>query len=270
MSFSEKLQRINELQDAINGYGNIPVAVLKKINYKFRLEWNYTSNRMEGNSLTRSETRSVMVGNITVDGKPLKDILEIKGHDDVVVEILKIGKGDLNISEKRVRDIHRSIMNEDDPAKKDMPGNWKKVNNYLFNYKAERIDFASPEDVPALMHNLINKLSAAQEKINRDDKNSTHPLILASRFHLDFVTIHPFYNGNGRMARILSNMILIANGCPPFYIKENERLAYYQYLGDIQAYGGDADLFYDYMAGLLLRSVQIQHDAITGKDIDAY
>jgi Fic family protein len=270
MSLKEKLQQINELQEAINTHGKIPVDILKKINYKFRLEWNYTSNSMEGNSLTRNETRSVMIGNITVDNKPLKDILEIKGHDEVVVNILKIGKGELNISERRIRDIHRSIMNEDDPAKKDMPGNWKKVNNYLYSYKKERIDFAPPEDVPVLMHDLVNKLNAAQEKITRGDKDSIHPLILASRFHLDFVTIHPFYDGNGRMSRILSNMILVTNGYPPFYIKENERLAYYQYLGDIQVYGGDADLFYEYMAGLLLRSVQIQFDAITGKDIDAY
>ncbi len=270
MSFKEKLQQIDELQDAINVYGKIPVDVLKKINYKFRLEWNYTSNSMEGNSLTRSETRSVMVGNITVDGKPLKDILEIKGHDEVIVDILRIGKGELNISERRIREIHKVIMNEDDPAKRDMPGNWKKVNNYLYSYKKERIDFAPPEDVPVLMHDLVNKLNAAQEKISRGDKDSVHPLVLASRFHLDFVTIHPFYDGNGRMSRILSNMILIANGYPPFYIKESERLAYYQYLGDIQAYGGNTDLFYDYMAGLLLRSLQIQLDAIAGKDIDAY
>ncbi len=96
----------------------LPADLLKKINYKFRLEWNYTSNSMEGNSLTRSETRSVMIGNITVDGKPIKDILEIKGHDEVISNIIKTGKGELNISEKRIKEIHTGIMHEEDPVKK--------------------------------------------------------------------------------------------------------------------------------------------------------
>ena len=91
MSFEQKLLQIDELQQKINSYGKLPDALVKKINYKFRLEWNYTSNSMEGNTLTREETRSVMIGNITVDNKPIKDILEIKGHDEIINTILKIG-----------------------------------------------------------------------------------------------------------------------------------------------------------------------------------
>jgi len=66
MSFEQKLLQIDELQTKIEQFGKLPEALLKKINYKFRLEWNYTSNSMEGNTLTKEETRSVMVGNVTV------------------------------------------------------------------------------------------------------------------------------------------------------------------------------------------------------------
>ena len=268
MPYKDKLERINELQLVIDNYGRLPGDVLKKINYKFRLEWNYTSNSMEGNSLTRSETRSVMIGNITVDGKPIKDILEIKGHDEVINSIIKTGKAELNISEKRIKEIHTGIMHEEDPEKKKMIGRWKTTNNYLYNYKNERIDFVPPADVPERMHQLINWLNAQREKIVRSSDDALHPAILAFAFHIEYVTIHPFYDGNGRTSRIFTNLILIAYGYPPLYIKESERNAYYQYLADIQGYGGPPDMFYDFMAGLLIRSQQLMLDGIEGKDIE--
>ena len=129
MSFEQRLVQVDELQQEINGHGKLPDAVLKKINYKFRLEWNYTSNSMEGNTLTKDETRSVMIGNITVEGKPIKDILEMKGHDEVINAIIKIGKGELNLSEKRIKEIHIGIMHEEDPEKKKAIGQWKTSQN---------------------------------------------------------------------------------------------------------------------------------------------
>src|SRR5689334_7171339 len=148
MSFTDKLKEIERLHQFIQQQGKLNDDVLKRINYKFRLEWNYTSNSMEGNSLTKQETRSVMVGNITVEGKPLKDILEMKGHDEVISNLISMGKGELNISEKRIREIHKAIMYEDDPEKEKQIGVWKKDLNYLFNYKNERFDFVAPADVP--------------------------------------------------------------------------------------------------------------------------
>jgi len=268
MSYTDKLQQIDAMKQAIENYGKLSTEILNKINYKFRLEWNYTSNSMEGNSLTKQETRSVMVGNITVEGKPIKDVLEIKGHDEVISQIIKMGKGELNISEKRIKEIHKGIIHEEDPEKKAQIGLWKAVPNYLTNYKNERFDFTAPADVPEKMHELINWLNTEKEKIQRNDKDAPHPVQLALQFHLDYITIHPFYDGNGRTVRILTNLILINYGYPPLYVKENEKERYYQYLADIQGYGGAPDLFYDFMAGLLIRSMQIVLDAIEGKDIE--
>lgn len=268
MSLEQKLQQIEELQGKINSYDKLPDNVLKKINYKFRLEWNYTSNSMEGNSLTKSETRSVMIGNITVNGKPIKDVLEVKGHDEVITTIMKMGKGELNISERRIKDIHTAIMHEEDPEKKALIGQWKKDNNYLYNYKNERFDFVAPADVPDKMHNLVNWVNSQRDKIAGKDKDALHPVILALKFNLIYISIHPFYDGNGRTSRILTNLILIAYGYPPLYIKENERSAYYQYLGDIQGYGGEPDVFFEYMAELIMRSQKIVLDAIEGRELE--
>ena len=268
MSFEEKLGIIDEMNKQIAAHGPLDADMQKRINYKFRLEWNYNSNIMEGNSLTKQETRSVMVGNITVGGKPLKDVLEMKGHDEVVKDIIKMGSGELNISEARIKEIHKGIMYEEAPEDQKKIGVWKTQNNYLYNYKKERVDFAPFSEVPEDMHQLINSLNREKGKIKRGDKDAMHSVAMAFNFHLDYITIHPFYDGNGRTARIFTNLILIAYGYPPLYIKLDEKDRYYQYLADVQEYGGAPDLFYDFMADMLIRSLQIVLDAIAGKPIE--
>src|SRR6202012_4681642 len=127
---------------------------------------------MEGNSLTMQETRTVMVGNITIGGKPLHDVMQMRGHDEVITQILQMGKGELNISEKRIREIHQAIMYEEDPAKGKMLGQWKTEVNYLTNYRGERFDFVAPGDVAEQMHGLVNWLNTEKDKIARGDNEA--------------------------------------------------------------------------------------------------
>ncbi len=267
MSYPDKRQQIDFLQRQIEAHGPLDKEVKKKIDYKFRLDWNYYSNSMEGNTLTMEETRSVMVGNLTIGGKPIKDVLEIKKHDEVISEILKLGKGEVRLSESRIIKIHEGIMHEEAESEKNKIGKWKTVPNYVLNYKQERFDFVQPEEVPARMHALLNKTNAAIDAIRQNKKNAPHPIDVALQFHLEYVLIHPFYDGNGRTARILTNLLLIAFGYPPFWISTDERTPYYQYLADIQGYGGQPDLFYEFGADKILRSQQLVLDAIAGQDI---
>lgn len=267
MSYSEKRKQVDLLQQKINAHGDLNAEVKKKINYKFRLDWNYYSNSMEGNTLTMDETRSVMVGNLTVGGKPIKDVLEIKGHDEVIADILKIGKGELRLSEKRIKEIHKGIMYEEDKEKEKKIGIWKTDPNYVINYKGEKFEFVAAADVPERMHDLLNKTNAAIDAIQQNKKDAPHPLDIALQFHLDYVVIHPFYDGNGRTARILANLLSISFGYPPFWVKTNERNIYNQYIGDIQGYGGNPDLFFEFAADMILRSQNLVLDAIEGKDI---
>lgn len=267
MNLQSLLEKIDHLQSEIAAHGKLSSDTLKKIQYRFRLDWNYHSNAMEGSTLTREETRSVMVNNIEVRGKPLKDINEMRGHDNVITDILKMGKGELRISEKRIKDIHKAIIYEDDPTKKEMIGKWKTLNNEIINYRGEKIVFTDHADVPNEMHGLINWLNAETEKIQRRAADAFHPVLLAFEFHLRFVTIHPFYDGNGRTSRIFMNLALISFGYPPVVIKLKEKDRYNQYLADIQAYGGNPDLLYEYLCGLLIHSQELVLDAIAGKDI---
>tara|TARA_R110001599_G_scaffold280408_1_gene481606 strand:+ start:2293 stop:3678 length:1386 start_codon:yes stop_codon:yes gene_type:complete len=267
MSYKEKLKELDAIKATIDNQGKLSEELLKKINYRFRLDWNYYSNNMEGNTLTMRETRTIMVDIITINDKPIKDVMEMRGHDNAITEIMKIGRGELNISESRIRELHKAIMHEENKQEALKIGVWKKVDNYVLNYQDERHDFLPHQEVPEAIHNLINWYSAEKEKIEAKKKDALHPVIHALEFHIRYLSIHPFYDGNGRTARILMNLMLIAHGYPPLIIKTEDKNTYYKYLSDIQTYGGDSELYYEHMIGLLKRSLLLVSDAIDGKDI---
>jgi len=268
MKYKDIKIKIDTIKEKIVQHGKLTKEQLNKINLKFRLEWNYNSNSMEGNTLTIEETRSVMVGNLDVHQKPIKDVLEMKAHDEVITDILKIGKGELRLSEKRIKEIHAAIMHEENPELKSKIGQWKQQANEIINSKGEKYLFVAPELVPERMHDLLNRTNAAIDAIQSKSKNALHPIDVALQFHLEYLEIHPFYDGNGRTARILTNLILIALGYTPFWITKSERSIYYNYISDIQGYGGDKEAFYYYVAGLIERSEQIILDVLEGKEIE--
>lgn len=213
MKSSEIISRKNRVKDMTTLYGKLTHEQLQKINHKFRLEWNYHSNSMEGNSLTMEETRSVMVGNLLVHDKPYKDVAEMKGHDAVIAAILNIGKGESRLSEKRIKEIHACIMYEDDPDKKRKIGVWKNENNEIINPKGEKYTFVDWALVPEKIHDLLNRTNADIDAFQSNNKNAPHPIDVALQFHLEYLDIHPFYDGNGRTARILLDNRLLFGYC---------------------------------------------------------
>lgn len=265
----DKLQSIAILRQAIDAKGMLPKEVLQKIEYKIRLECNYHSNKIEGGTLTREETRSVMVGNIVVDGKPLKDIREMSGHDEAMKSILKIGKGEKRLSERWIKDLHRAVIVAETTEQESEIGVWKQSSNHVLNYRGEKHYFTPPEEIPDAIHQLLNWLNAGLDKIHSGNRQAPHPLLLVFEFHLRYLSIHPFVDGNGRTARLLTNLLLVSLGYPPFWVAEGgEKDVYSRYLADIQAYGGSPDLLYAFMANLVERSLQLVLDAAEGKDLD--
>lgn len=267
MDYQNILNEIEQIKKQVTDLGSLNTDQKKKISYKFRLEWNYNSNSMEGNTLTIDDTKEVMVGNISVQNKPLKDIIEMQGHDKVVEDILRIGKAELRLSEKRIKEIHTSIMYEENEIDKDKIGKWKTGANYILNYKKERYDFVAPDEVPEKIHDLLNRTNADLDAFFQNKKKALHPITIALQFHLDYLAIHPFYDGNGRTARILTNLILVACGYNPFWIDEKDRKIYYSLISDIQGYAADKEPFFEHCAQLIKRSEQIVLDVAEGKEI---
>ena len=253
MSLQSILLNINALKTALDDCHPISNDRLQKINYKFRLDWNYHSNKMEGGTLTFEETRSVMMAQLEIHGKPLRDVLEMRGHDEVIKNIQKLGRGDLQLTENRIKDIHKSIIFEAD----DLPGQYKNRDNYIYNYAGERFDFTPKEETAAALNTLTNWLENALNALKKT-KNASKRTVpdIAFEYHLRFLTIHPFLDGNGRTGRILLNLILISNGYPPVIIRTEEKEIYGKHIAHAQQYEQNTTPLYEMLGNLLVRSLE--------------
>ncbi len=120
--------------------------------------------------------------------------------------------------------------------------------------------YATPEETPARMTDLVDWLREHQEK------NDLHPLVLAATFHYRFVAIHPFDDGNGRMSRLLMNLLLMQYDYPPVVIKQQDRQAYYYALR--QADAGEFGAFIEYIGENLLHSLDIQLKGARGEPLE--
>lgn len=238
---------------------------------KFRLDWNFHSNHLEGNSLTFGETKALILFGITAQGKPLKDHFEITGHDEAIKWVTEIVKGDFPLTENFIRELHTLLLKEPYeidaitpdglPTKKRVEvGKYKTTPNHVKTKTGEIFRFATPEETPALMYDLLNWY-----KGKRNSKE-VNPIILAAEFHYRFIRIHPFDDGNGRVARILMNFILMQFGYPPAIIKTDDKINYFSALQ--QADSGSIEPFIDYIAKNLVRSLEIIIAGAQGKSIE--
>ena len=242
-----------------------------RIMQKFRLDWNYHSNNLEGNTLTYGETKALILFGITAQGKPLKDHFEITGHDEAVKWIMDIVKEDRPLSENFIRELHKLILKEPyevdaitpdgRPTKKMIKiGVYKSTPNHVKTKTGEIFRFATPEETPAKMSDLINSF---REKQTNQEVN---PILLAAEFHYQFIRIHPFDDGNGRTARILMNFILMQKGYPPVIIKTQDKENYFAVLR--QADAGLFEPFVNYIAENLNRSLEIMIKGARGESIE--
>ncbi len=254
----DKLRPIDQEREAI-------------IMQKFRLDWDYHSNHLEGNSLTYGETKALIMFGITAQGKPLKDHFEITGHDEAIKWVTEIVKGEFLLTEKFIRELHLlllkspyevdAITSDGQPTKKRIEvGKYKSVPNHVKTRTGEIFRFAAPEETPAPMHDLIEWYRA------KKGTSDTNPVILAAEFHYRFIRIHPFDDGNGRIARILMNFILMQFRYPPVIIKVEDKGNYFSALQ--QADSGIIEPFFEYIAKNLVRSLEIMIAGAKGERIE--
>ena len=191
------LKEIDKLQAEINKYRPLDKKLIEQQKEYFRIGLTYTSNALEGNSLTETETKIVIEEGITIGGKPLKDHFEAIGHSEAFDFIYKLAKGK-TISEKDIKELHRLFYYRID---KENAGEYRTVKAYITGSK---FPLPSPAEVPGLMKKFIAQLKSQREK--------KHPVELAVLAHKELVFIHPFVDGNGRVGRLLMNLILLQEG----------------------------------------------------------
>ncbi|MBP6181809.1 Fic family protein [Flavobacterium sp.] len=242
-----------------------------RIMQKFRLDWNYHSNHLEGNSLTYGETKALILFGVTAQGKPLQDHFEITGHNEAINWVVDVVKGDYPLNENFIRELHTLLLKEPyevdaitadgKPTKKRINvGRYKTSPNHVKTKTGEIFYFATPEETPSKMTDLINWY---REKSEQKDVN---PIFLAAEFHYKFIRIHPFDDGNGRTARILMNFILMKFDYPPVIIKTEDKASYFAALQLADA--GNIEAFIEYVAQNLVRSLEIMIAGAKGESIE--
>jgi len=238
----EKLIRLNKLRP-------LPKSAVEKLRDQLRIEMTYNSNAIEGNSLTLKETFLVINEGITVKGKHLKDHLEAKDHYSALqylYELIEHNKKN-TLSERLIKQLHTIILQETD---KEWAGKYRNSNVIIGG-----ADHTPPDalKVPEQMQDLIKWISKEKKKI--------HIVELAALVHHKFVFIHPFFDGNGRTSRLLTNLILMQVGFPLSIILKNDRKKYYRVL--TKADSGDCEPFVRFIAQTVERSLDIYFKVLT-------
>lgn len=188
---------IEALKNEIDLHRPLDSHLLEQIKEYYRIGLTYSSNAIEGNTLTETETKIVLEEGITIGGKPLKDHLEVIGHSDAYNFLYTcVKKKSFSIDD--INQLHHLFYFRIDEKN---AGTYRKVKVYITGSKYPLPD---PNNVSTLM---IEWLEQAQEQ-----RLKMHPVEFAARAHKDFVFIHPYIDGNGRVARLLMNLILLQEG----------------------------------------------------------
>lgn len=262
---------VNATKKQLDHIRPLPQEVEGRVMQKLRLEWNYHSNAIEGNKLTYGETYSFLMYGLTAKGKPFKDHLDIKGHNEAINFLTSLIKDERDLTEGDVRDLHKIILVEPYQSAAQTPdgkettktiriGEYKQQPNHVKTLTGEIHYYATPEDVPIKMHELMQWYNEARHN------KKIHPSVLAAFVHHRFVAIHPFDDGNGRLARILMNLILMKNGYPPAIIKLKERTDYYAALN--QADKNEYVPIIEFVAEAVSESMNLYLKAARGESIE--
>lgn len=212
---------------------------LKELYEKLNIEMTYNSNAIEGNRISRSETIMILSGLIGGEGKTLREMEDIVGHAKAfqkVRDLVATKNSASTISIRDILNIHELVL-QNHPA-----GGTYRGEEEFVTVGNRKVLLAMPDEIEALMTKLVTWIRERQD-------TDYHPLVLATIVHYAFVRIHPFLDGNGRTARLLSNLILMRRGYPPIIIPVEKTETY---RGALAAWdGGDPAPLTTFMTDLL-------------------
>ena len=237
-SLAEALAALDERKREL---GALPLTseILAPARRNLRILADHHSCAIEGNTLTLEETAEYLRSGTGPSGKPEREVLEVRGHDDAVGVLEEALRTDRPLTEEFLLRLHRVLMSpvvEQEAASSGLPppstrpvGRYKTVPNSVRTLRGQEV-FTPPAATPRAMCDLLAWLDAQRDP-------GAHPVTVAGEFHWRFVEIHPFYDGNGRMARLLMNLILRRRGYPEAVFRVQERDLYFEHLGRTETEG---------------------------------
>lgn len=266
------IQKINNLSIELNSLLPMNKDFQQKLDEKFRLEFSYNSNHIEGNTLTYLETKLLLLKDIAEgENHTFREFEEMKAHDAAYVLIQNWAKEERLITEVEIKQLNKIILVKNYWNDAQTPdgkatrreiqvGEYKQFPNSVRLQNGELFEYASPIDTPIKMNELIQWLN------DEIEKNTLHPIELAALLHYKFVCIHPFDDGNGRVSRLLMNYILLKNNLPPVVIKSKDKKNYLLALSKADV--GDEQAFVKYIAEQLIWSLETSIKAAKGESIE--
>lgn len=210
-SYTPILEQINSFKKTLDSCRPLTPAEVEAIKEVFLVEHTYNSNAIEGNTLTLQETALVLQG-VTIDKKPLKDHLEAVGYKEAFQYIEELAKQDKDLSEYDIKSIHNLVL-ADRPEDR---GTFRRVNVRIAGALTNPVQ---PYLIEPKIEELLNNYKVWSE--------SMHIVERVAIFHLQFESIHPFIDGNGRTGKLIMNLQLIKEGLPAINIKFADRRKYY-------------------------------------------
>ena len=204
------LETIDNKKKQLESKRPLTAGEVERLREEFMVEFTYNSNAIEGNTLTLRETDLVLKG-LTIDKKPLKDHLEVIGHKEAFEYVVQLVEDNIPISQKIIKEIHYLVLSD----KKDDRGVYRRVPVRIMGARHEPVQ---PYLIQPKMEQLLLDYKDSKE----------HTITKLARFHIEFESIHPFIDGNGRTGRLLVNLEFMKAGFPPIDIKFTDRIEYYR------------------------------------------
>jgi len=233
------LKKIDSIKAKIDAHRPMDSHMVKQLREYFRIGMTYTSNALEGNSLTETETKIVIEDGITIGGKPVKDHLEALGHSEAYDLLFRLAKNK-DITETNIKEMHRLFYYRIDASQ---AGKYRKQKVIITG-----TDFIppAPDKISDLMESFVDGIPGIREK--------NHPVEFVAIIHKELVTIHPFIDGNGRAARLLMNLALLQSGYPVAIIPPVLRREYLDTLN--KTHKSDDKPFNKFIAGVCYESAK--------------
>ena len=255
-----------------------------RLSRKFTVEFNYNSNHIEGNTLTYGQTELLLLFGKVVGEAEMKDFEEMKASN-VGLLMMKEQSSlkDTPLTQTFIRQLHKTLLREDYPVYRTLPdgtvtsyiihaGTYKTRPNSVITRYGDRFEYAAPEETTALMTDLVDWYNWAEES---DEFN---PVELAALFHYRYIRIHPFEDGNGRIARLLVNYILARHNYPMIVVRSRNKKDYLEALhrsdlvvGPVPSDGSHASLrdarhFVNWFKKMVTEEVQNDVDFLQTRD----
>lgn len=265
------IEIVDGLKRDLDALRPLPTDVVARVAQKTRIEFNYHSNAIEGNTLTLGETRSLILHGLTAQGKPMRDHLDIEGHNDAVRAMEEAVRRKEALNGVFIRNLHSVLLRE--PYEMDALtadgkltkrlitiGQYKTAPNNVRTSTGEIHYYTPPEQVSSEMSDLVDWYRDQEDR-------GEHPIVVAATFHYRFVRIHPFDDGNGRMARLLMNMILIRHGYTLAIVGREGRERYIQEIEDV-AKTNTLSRFIEFIASCCEYTLRLHLRAARGETIE--